>query len=44
MKVSVINIEEIRTNTYQVWFSNGKIVVVHAPNSDTAIKRAFERI
>jgi len=44
MKISVTNIEEIRTNTYQVWFSNGKIVVVHAPNVNTAIERAYKRI
>jgi len=44
MKVEIIDIEEIRTNTYEVLFSNDVSVVVYAPNINTAIIKAEERI
>ena len=43
MDKRIVDIEEIRTNTYQVTFDDKKIVVVYAPNVDTAIKRALAK-
>ena len=43
MDKEIVDVEEIRTNTYQVTFVKNKVIVVYAPNVDTAIKRALDR-
>jgi len=42
--LEIIDIEEIRLNTYKIIFNNNKEITVYAPNIKTAIKRAYDLV